>query len=439
MYINENELNKIISESIRKHINDAPTNKPQNNSGNNKNAGTNTNTAFNDEYLNKNRQNRPASTGAQIGKTAGKMVGAYAGAQFGSGLLSGMMDLASGAGQELGNVLTAVGLGGLAIGLINSITALNRAKKFEFPRLPMNAMKYGKYAAAERAIAQNKCKIIQTNIQNAIAAYNKQFNQELDTNDQNTFGYTTAQYQDRGQQKDVDVDFDRDFTNINAGQNESFNNNTNLITEAQEPTIKSAQDFLQDFSNMSQQEALQVIEVLKQSYSTEYGVWFQWTRYINVLVQKFSKFGLTWEMVINSNKTSSAQSIISSFLKEKFGIESGDNVNDYQGKNETLKITARVKSLNYKAGNKTYILFKDENSPTYYGVQTSAFGSYVSGSLTPTLKDENGIPSQLSNECKVQLFVSPNLKWKNFTAQNGYKIIALRDAAVNKMLYISDF
>jgi hypothetical protein len=435
MYISDKELNKIVSENIQKYLNEAPTNKPQNNSGN-KNAGANTSTAFNDEYLNKNKQNRPASVGAQIAKTAGKGVAAYAGAQLGSGVLSGMMDLASGAGRDLAGVLTTVGLGGLAIGLINSITALNRAKKLQFPRLPMNAMKYGKYAAAERAIAQNKCKIIQTNIQNAIAAYNKQFNQELDTNDQNTFGYTTAQYQDRGQQKDVDVDFDRDFTNINAGQNESLNNNTNLITEAQEPTIKSAQDFLQDFSNMSQQEALQVIEVLKQSYSTEYGVWFQWTRYINVLVQKFSKFGLTWEMVINSNKTSSAQSIISSFLKEKFGIESGDNVNDYQGKNETLKITARVKSLNY---NQKYILFKDENSPSYYCLRNDIFKDPQGKTKQPYLKDESGKEEYLTKECRVQIFVSPKLKGKTFKSTNGYQVQQLLDIAVNKMLYIADF
>ena len=431
MYINEKEFNKIISENIKKYITEAPTNKPQNNnSGKNKSA--NTSTSFNDDYVNKNQQNRPSEPGAQLLKTGGKMVGAYAGAQLGSGVLSGMMDLASGAGRDLAGVLTTIGIGGLAISLINNLVALNKAKNLEFPKLPMNAMKYAKFAAAKRSESQNLCKILQTNIQNAISAYNKQFNTDLDTTDQDTFGHTTAQYQDRGQQKNIDVDFNKDFTNINTGQNESKNINTNLITEAQQPTIKSAQEYLQDFSNMSQANALEIIKQLKTTYSQEYGIWFQWTRYINVLVHKFSKFGLTWEMVINSNRSSSTQSFIQAFMKEKFGLESG-NINDYQGKNETFEVTTRVKRLDYPLNKSTYVLFKDDNSPNYYGVQESAFGNSLE------IKDENGTPQPLKNECLVKIFVSPQLKMKNLTSQNGYNITILRDVAINKMQYIAEF
>lgn len=443
MIINENELRKIVVESVKRNLlSEAPS---SNNSSpkQNNSQGQNSSTEFSDDYVNKNIKNRPANALGQSVRGAGAGVGAYVGGQAAGGLLGGMLGASSETAGEFGNVLSILGLGAVAAKVIGGLTALTRVKKLKFPRSPMNAMEYAKYAAAQRAMAQDSCKKLQKNIHNAIVGFNKAFpKNQIDSMELNQ-GMQQATYQDRGQQKNVDVDFDKDFNNINAGQNES-RRNKKTISEALDSSqqqqikqlseIKTPAEFFNVFSNSNIDDAKNQIDALKEAYRLAYGEWMEWTRYINVLVHKFEKYGMTWDMVIKSNMQSKPMSIISAFAKKYFNIPETNNINDYQGKNETTEATLRVKSLDYpiNQGQKVikYILFRDEKNGNYYAIKKN-------GGKTKMV-DANGNSIPFVNGMPVTASISPNLISGQKLSSNGYKINILVDGTINRIRPIMD-
>ena len=377
MYINENRLNNIIDKNINKYILEAWGNQGFGNQGFDAN---NQNTEFTQDTVDTNRKNRPANTSTQLLKGAGKGVATYVGAGLGAGVVGTMLGMSAGAMTVMSGVFAALGVGALVANLAGNIIALKKAQKLKFPKSPYNAMEYARFAAAERTEAQDMCRKLQENIQNAIAAYNQKFDKELDTTDMSVFGNETAEFQDRGQTQQVNVDWDRDFSNINAGQNESriyeaFNSAEEL--NKQTKTV-DAQNYLNQFQQMQEPQALQVIQELKDKYKEAYGLWMQWTRYINVLVHAFKNYGLTWEAVINSNKNTDTKSLIKSFIKQKLNIVDSDDVNSYQPntKNATYsQLSVRIKSLDYPISNggnnnnvQYYVLLKDVKNGTFYAI-----------------------------------------------------------------------
>ena len=432
MHLNENRLNEIISENINKYIYEAWGNQGF---GNNQNDSQNT--EFNQDTVDANRKNRPQSSGKEIGKAAGKAALGAAGIGIGMGALGAMMGVAAGGMAGMTGILMTVGLGAIAINLAGNLTALKRAKALKFPRTIHNAMEYAKFAAAERTEAQDMCRKIQENIQNAIAAYNQKFDKDLDTSDTSVFGNETAEFQDRGQTQNVNVDWDKDFTNVNAGQNESriyeaFNSAEDANRQV---TVKSAQDFLTDFQNITEQEALQLIQELKQQYKEAYGLWMQWTRYINVLVHMYGKMGLTWEVVINSNKSSNTKSIIKNFLQQKFGINMDADGYQPQKSKQYNILNLRVSVVNYPLNikvqqnqngtpktitkNADCLLLKDTKTKTYYAIDKDNFTQQL------TFNKEQPFTLNLKNDMFTgQTVKDPNgkiIKILNKNAANGLK------------------
>jgi hypothetical protein len=396
MYINEHKINRIVEKNLHKLIKE------------DFHAGSNSNTnddEFNQQYIDKNRKNRPDSWGTQTGKFLLKG-GAIA---AGAGILGSM----TGLGGPVG-VLAALGIGKLGLKLGKNLIALNRVKKLEFPRTAANAMEYAKFAAAERMEAQELCKKLQQSLQNAISAYNKAYSQDLDTQNTKFFGDMEAKFQDRGKEDSVLVDWDRDFSNVNAGQNESrvYENSAKDLNQSTQ--IVPATNFLAQFKGMGVSEAMtRVIFPLRKKYTEAYGLWMQWTRYINVLVHAYGQEGLTWDAVINSNNMSNTESMVKTFMRDKLGIKTGRDVNSYTGKNKASKLTVRVKSTSYMMGKVAYTLLKDDSSPKYYAIpQFTRIGSVI-----------------LTKEMPLNLNIRPSMIKKEIPTQDGKTVYLLTQQA----------
>lgn len=313
---------------------------------------------FDQQFIEKNRKNRPGNWKKQTG--VGLLKGAAVAA--GAAAVGGVLGVPGG-----GGILAILGLGKLGFKLGRNLLALNRVKQLKFPLTAASAMEYAKFAAAERVEAQELCKKLQQNIQNAIAAYNKAYKGTIDTQNNSFFGNTQAKFQDRGKMDSVTVDWDKDFTNKNAGQNESKIYESEAGDLNAKTFVISANDYFNEFQKIGASEAFyNVIDPLKGEYVDAYGLWMQWTRYINVLVHTYGEEGLTWDAVINSNNMSNVESMVKTFMKDKLGIKTGGDVNTYSGGNKELKMTVRVKSTNYVIGKIAYTLLKDDSSPKYY-------------------------------------------------------------------------
>lgn len=396
MYINEHKINRIVEKHLHKLIKEDFY------------AGSNSSTnddEFNQQYIDKNRKNRPDSWGTQAGKFLMKG-GAIA---AGAGILGKMTGMGGAAG-----ILAALGIGKLGLKLGKNLIALKKVKNLEFPRTAANAMEYAKFAAAERMESQELCKKLQQSLQNAISAYNKAYKQDLDTQNTEYFGDMEATFQDRGKEDSVLVDWDRDFSNVNAGQNESrvYENSAKDLNQSTQ--IVPATDFLAQFKGMKENEAMtSVIFPLRKKYTEAYGLWMQWTRYINVLVHAYGQEGLTWDAVINSNNMSNTESMIKTFMRDKLGIKTGRDVNSYTGKNKASKLTVRVKSTNYTMGKVAYTLLKDDSSPKYYAIpQFTQIGNI-----------------NLTKEMPLNLNIRPSMIKKEIPTQDGKTVYLLTQQA----------
>ena len=363
MIIKRDELDRIILENIKRTINE-DTKEGE----------------FNDEYLEKQQKNRPAEKGLVakgIGKSAAAGVGGYMGANF----FGGALNMSTAAANGWGMVLGGIGLGMIAARCIENAIALNKVKKLEFPKRPGPALEYAKYAAAERAVAQKDCLTLQQNIKNAIIAYNLVFNEQKTwENVQGELHGQKAKFHDRGKQETVDVDFGRNFNDLNTGQNE--NRKHGKLVEASQPSqqLLSVDEYKRQFQGKSSDEAWEEIKGIGMAYISVYGTWFQWTRYINVLVYKYKKFGLTWDAVMKSNTTNGRDSIINAFKSKYFG----ENETGYQGKQSKNRRTNEVATCvvindNYSfttAQNADrYIVLQDKKDNAFYAIPRNIFNN----------------------------------------------------------------
>ena len=422
MKITENQLYEMFSNNLNKILMEAP--KQQND-------GPSIDGNFNQEYVDKNINKRgltgpdaPNSSkvnGKYVGAKAGKALLGAAGMRAGTILGAAAMGAMAGIGGAtlaLGNVLNVVGLGILAGQFVGNLTALNKLSKLEFPKNPQNAMKYARYAAAERVNAQQICLNIQQNLKNAMVAWNQLFTKTpynyeeynweklLNLIEKQQAGSSKAKFQDRGQNQEVDVDIDKNFTDKNVGQNESIEHGMLLEAAGDDykNVVKSVADFKTEFQQDPNQ-ALTELVYIGQAYIQSYGLWMQWTRYINVLVHKFHKYGVTWERVINANNGFGVKNTLITFANELFGtkipLEDRDGNDEYVGKYQKQQIVLRVVEPNW--GGK-YTLFQQTKTNAYFA--------------TPLL-------SFVSKDDGYYLNYSANLISQNF-----------KDKKTNKMIYI---
>ena len=345
MKITENQLYEMFSSNLNKVLMEGP--KQQNN-------GPSIEGDFNQEYIDNNINKRGlegpnASGNTQVNKKylrskLGKAALSIAGMGAGTILGAAAMGAAAGIGGfvlDVGKILNVAGLGLIAGQFAANHIALSRIKKLKFPNSPMMAMKYARYAAAERVNAQQICLNIQQNLKNAMNAWNQAYSTEkynwetLLTALKNAGMQDKAQFQDRGQQQTIDADIDKNFTDKNVGQNEDIKRGSLLEASQYEKSIKGVGEFKQDFLN-DKQEGLGELLGLANAYVQSYGIWMQWTRYINVLVHKFQKYGVTWERVIASNTKFGVKNTLITFANELFGtnmsLEDLDNKEEYRGK-----------------------------------------------------------------------------------------------------------
>ena len=328
----------------------------------------------------------------------------------GAGLLAGM----SGMGPV--GVLAALGLGAIGYKLGKNLIALNRVKKLEFPRTVSNAMEYAKFASAERNEAQELCKKLQQNLQNAISAFNKEYGQNLDTQNQQIFGGMETTFQDRGKTDRVSVDWDKDFSSVNAGQNESRIYESEIGDLNKKTSIIPPSQFLSQMEAIDENEAIQsIIFPLRKEYTDAYGLWMQWTRYINVLVHAYEKQGLTWDVVINSYKESNPKDIVKDFIKNKLGVATNNDINSYKGKNKENRLVVRVKSTNYMLGKTPYTLLKDDTSPKYYAL--------------PQFTSIKGVV--LTKEMPLNFNFKTNMVKRTLPTQDGKTVYLLSQEAIN--------
>ena len=391
MKITENQLYEMFSNNLNKILMEAP--KQQND-------GPSIDGNFNQEYVDKNINKRgltgpdaPNSSkvnGKYVGAKAGKALLGAAGMRAGTILGAAAMGAMAGVGGAtlaLGNVLNVVGLGILAGQFVGNLTALNKLSKLEFPKNPQNAMKYARYAAAERVNAQQICLNIQQNLKNAMVAWNQlnpnnTYNWQMLLNlIQGQGGDVKAKFKDRGQNQEVDVDIDKNFTDKNVGQNESIEHGRLLEAAGDDykNVVKSVADFKIEFQQDPNQ-ALTVLIYIGQAYIQSYGLWMQWTRYINVLVHKFHKYGVTWERVINANNGFGVKNTLITFANELFGtkipLEDRDGNDEYQGSNQTSDVILRLVEPDWGTGARvgryagmSYILLQQDKTNNYFAVE----------------------------------------------------------------------
>lgn len=435
MKITENQLYEMFSNNLNKILMEAP--KQQND-------GPSIEGNFNQEYVDKNINKRgltgpdaPNSSkvngkyvGAKAGKTLLGAAGMRAGTILGAAAMGAMAGV-GGATLALGNVLNVVGLGILAGQFVGNLTALNKLSKLEFPKNPQNAMKYARYAAAERVNAQQICLNIQQNLKNAMVAWNQIFTKtpynleeynwdKLLVLIQSQTGKSKAKFKDRGQNQEVDVDIDKNFTDKNVGQNESIEYGRLLEAAGDDykNVVKSVADFKTEFQQDSNQ-ALTELVYIGQAYIQSYGLWMQWTRYINVLVHKFHKYGVTWERVINANNGFGVKNTLITFANELFGtkipLEDRDGNDEYVGKYQKQQIVLRVVEPNW--GGK-YTLFQQTKTNAYFATPLLSFVS----------KDEG-----------YYLNYSANLISQNFKDKKTNKMVyILKPESVQELIKISE-
>lgn len=484
MKITENQLYEMFSKSLNKILMEGPS--QQN--------GPDVDGTFNQEYVDKNIKKRglvdPSQNGkakidgkyaaAKGGKTALGAAGMRVGTVLGAAAMGAMAGV-GGATLALGNILNIAGLGILVGNYVSNINALNKVSKLEFPKNPQSAMKYARYAAAERVNAQQICLNIQQNLKNAMNAWNLVYTgetydwQTLLNTINNQGGQTKARFKDRGQTQQIDVDFDKNLTDKNAGQNESIYHGDLLEATDYDKTIKSVAEFKTDFQQ-DKAGGEQVLVGLGEAYVKSYGVWMQWTRYINVLVHKFQKYGVTWERVIHSNNEFGVKNTLITFANELFGtkipLQGLDGEEEYQGKSQTKEIILRLVANNWGTGAKygrykgtSYTLLQQEKTNNFFALEPLDYtamqsnGSWVGGRLysnplgngmVEVIRVNNGQNIQNTNlgQCPdfdnlskgqgITFNYAPNMVSNTTQDPNGKYIYILKPNAAFSMIVFDD-
>lgn len=486
MKLTHNELYKMLSESINQALSEAS---PQNSTNN----GPDIEGNFNQDYVQQNTKNKvldkPNNNGNQTPnrgtqvkqgvKAAAKAGMTYGGSVLGGAALAAMTGLGT-ASFFAGQILAGVGIAALAGNYISNLTAMNKVSKLEFPKNPANAMKYARYAAAERVSAQEICLNVQQNLKNAMNAWNQSFPQEkfnwetLLNTIQNQGGETKAKFQDRGQEQQVDANYDMNFTDKNAGRNESTNKGKLTESNDYDKTVKSVGEFKTDFSS-DHDEGLKTLVGLGQAYIQSYGLWMKWTRYVNVLVHKFQKYGITWERVISANTKFGVKNTLITFANELFGtqipLDDKEQQQEYRGNSQTQNITLRVIERHWMTGNphsrnrKEYVLLQQEKTNIYFAIQPMSYqyGSPMNGQVTTqgyfasdngdgtitissydqnsqhgTIIGKGADLKQIENGEAISFQYAPNMISNTIQGSKGEKVYVLRDNAVFNMKVVGD-
>lgn len=236
--------------------------------------------------------------------------------------------LAAAAGAALnsgfGDFISTLGFGAALFGVIKHCADAHirqeRVLQMKLPKFEKNALDYGRYAAAERAYLQQECKKLQTNLNNAMTAYNEIFTG-------NTINWQTIKTKADGGiailnnvgndgNSHINVNYGTDFSNKYVKESiikEDITNNEqeNTVQNYIDAFNKIIKDYTPDDAQIK---CLSIVIYIAKAYNAVYGLWWKWGHYIGKLCAKFPKT-LTWEKIIDSNRPYSTGEIISHYAK----------------------------------------------------------------------------------------------------------------------------
>lgn len=278
-----------------------------------------------------------------VASLAGSLIGA-------GGLVAGVCSLA-----------IPIGLGALGANLLGNGRAMGRVSKLKMPNTYSTAFRYGKYAVAERSNAQTICLNVQQNLKNAIDAWNLAYPGETYTWEtvlteiQNAGQNTKVNFETtNGENAEVDVDINKNFTDRYVGKNESKKSWNKILTESDTPDVSNASKSIKssaEYKTIFEKDKMlgaKYLTVLGTMYIQAYSLWMKWTRYINQIVHKFSKQGLTWETLIDYDGSiiDKAKHVGAKLINQTLGTHikpgSKQDVGDYRGKNDIKVIDIRI-------------------------------------------------------------------------------------------------
>ena len=210
----------------------------------------------------------------------------------------------------LGGVLSNV-ISISALAIIGGIVAksLKRnyfLKNLKIPKSLEDAKRIAMMAASERAVMQEQCKILQYNYKNAQQAHNELFasmgeeyllswSKLSKTLKQNSF--TLSRELGGGA---IKVNADTNFNNKNVTENKLYEA---TFTNDEYATNKfSVEDFKDYFEGKGAGKDLETsvatVYGIAQLYADAYKIWYEWTRYIQVLIKYFPE-NLKWKDIVN--------------------------------------------------------------------------------------------------------------------------------------------
>ena len=368
--------------------------------------------AFDDNYVSQmqksSRANSMVGSSKQIMKTLALA--------FGAGALASMCQMS---GMGIFTLVSLLGVPSLIRNIAQNAAAWQRVQSMSFPNNANVAKQCAIEAAKNRAIAQQNCIAAQTNFNNALYAFNIVFQQDKSWNDISAANKKTSFKVQNGGTEEVAVQADRDFTDRYTGQNESKRAKT-VLKEAFNGQIetKSREDYQHEFMQQQNEAAAwAVVEAAAQLYKQQYGIWMQWTRYINVLVHKFKSYGLTWEYALSPHtKVSSMAGDAIQKIKTSMGFQpSQRNDSPYQPQNASQTIDLVLISTQWSPGYRNsayYWVFKQPKTNAHFAIQ---------------------VPQNSAIQCRryetYTLVYSPNLVYTRAKDSKGTPITILVDDA----------
>lgn len=174
-------------------------------------------------------------------------------------------------------------------------------KNQTIPRDPATARTLAILAATERAELQKQCHNIQLNLKKSMSVYETKFQndadyvpinwetlQELLRKNANNFTISKFTLNNNIGGDTVDVNIDTNFNDINVTEGKLLE--ADYTNQVENNFFKNTNDCLT---------ALKEIIVIAELYCESYALWYQWTRYIQVLIKYFPD-DLKWGDIIKS-------------------------------------------------------------------------------------------------------------------------------------------
>lgn len=320
MKLNENEINYIFSECLLQILEEeSKLDKLRNNSTYNYDrsniqyaAGYNFDDNDVQSYQLDNRHvNKQNYRKGKIGRYLKPTMKAV-GTVVGTGL-AGMtaLSILSALGAEgIGGIISSLSFyGGLGIALKQAAESHRRyslLKNMKIPRSVNMAKQVASLAAAERITLQEECRILQANFNNALSAYNGLYGQYanyklswdiIKKHLKTDFSLLTQLGGDT-----VETNIDTNFNDKNVTEGKLYENTfsneeygTKVIPENN--FIKYFQD--KDDSAENFEFAVETVYGIAQLYIDTYQLWYQWSRYIKVLIDYFPE-DLKWQEILKT-------------------------------------------------------------------------------------------------------------------------------------------